>query len=75
MLVGLYAPELAPKFDRMRERFTKMLACLLETSMDVAHRRPAQDGIKRMLADLTAGAGEIIELKKELAGLARNHDL
>jgi hypothetical protein len=75
MLVGLYAPEIKERFEPIRTRYSQILVDLMKTSMDVAHRGSAQEGVKGMITGLHDLARAVVELQKDLGQLARRHDL
>lgn len=75
MLVGLYAPEIADRYEPIRTRYSQLLLDLMQTSLDVANHRSPKKGIEGMLSGLHDLAGSVVELQKELARLARRHDL
>jgi hypothetical protein len=75
MLVGLYAPEIAEHYEPIRTRYSQLLLDLMQTALDVANHRSPQKGIETMLSRLHDLSKAVVDLQKELARLARTHDL
>jgi hypothetical protein len=74
-LVGLYAPEIAGPYEKVRERSTKLLVNLFETSLAVAQQRSSGPAVAALVSGLHDLAGEVLAVQKEIVRLARAHDL